>query len=71
MYRMNQTAYKFAAQVGAAGKLEVTVPVPTGTQVEVVVLAPASDEFAALVDAAQTSLDFWDNPQDDADWNHA
>jgi hypothetical protein len=71
MAGMNQTAYKFAAQVGADGKLEVTVPVPTGTSVEVVVLAPASDEFGDLVDAAQSSLDFWDNPQDDADWNHA
>ncbi len=68
---MPQTAYKFAAQVGAAGKLELTVPVPAGTSVEVVVLAPASDEFADLVHAAQSSLDFWNNPQDDADWNHA
>src|SRR5437870_13659608 len=65
MTRMSQTAYKFAAQVGASGKLEVTVPVPAGTPVEVVVLAPTSDELADLVDAAQTSLDFWDNPQDD------
>jgi hypothetical protein len=68
---MNQTAYRFSAQVGAAGKLEVIVPVPSGTPVEVVVLAPPSDEFADLVSAAQTSLDFWDNPQDDADWNNA
>lgn len=71
MTSMNQTAYKFAAHVGAAGKLEVTVPVPAGTPVEVVVLAPPSDEFADLVQASQSSLDFWDNPQDDADWNHA
>lgn len=68
---MPQTAYKFATQVGAAGKLELTVPVPAGTSVEVVVLAPAADEFADLVRAAQSSLEFWNNPQDDADWNHA
>ncbi|MGH9551082.1 MAG: hypothetical protein ACRD3W_16990 [Terriglobales bacterium] len=67
---MTQTAYKFAAQVGDDGKLEVTVPVPAGTPVEVVVLAPQSDDFTDLVQAAQTSLDFWDNPQDDADWNN-
>ena len=60
---MNQTAYKFAAQVGAAGKLEVTVPVPAGTSVEVVVLAPSSDEFADLVNDAQTSLGFWSDSQ--------
>jgi hypothetical protein len=68
---MNQTAYKFAAEVGAGGKLEVTVPLPGGTPVEVVVLAPSGDEFADLVDTARSSLDFWDNPQDDADWNNA
>jgi hypothetical protein len=68
---MSQTAYKFATQVGADGKLELTVPVPMGTPVEVVVLTPLGDEFANLVDAARSSLDFWDNPQDDADWNNA
>ena len=51
--------------------MEVTVPFPAGTPVEVVVLAPPDDEFADLTEAAKTSLDFWDNPQDDADWNHA
>ena len=61
---MSQTAYKFAAQVGAEGKLEVTVPVPAGTSVEVFVLTPATDEFAHLAAAAQSSLEFWDNPQD-------
>ncbi len=68
---MPQTAYKFAAKIGTAGKLELTVPVPAGTPVEVVVLTPVLDEFGDLVHAAQTSLDFWNNPQDEADWNHA
>jgi hypothetical protein len=68
---MQQTAYTFAARIGANGRLELTVPVPAGTAVEVVVLAPADDTCADLEDAARTSLGFWDNPQDDADWNHA
>jgi hypothetical protein len=67
---MPQTAYKFAGQVGADGKVEVTVPVAQGTPVEVLVLT-RSDELSDLMHAAETSLDFWDNPQDDADWNHA
>lgn len=37
--------------MGTAGKLEVTVPVPAGTPVEVVVLAPTTNEFADLVKA--------------------
>jgi len=68
---MTQTAYRFAAEVGAEGKLELKVPVPAGTSVEVVVLAAQNDEAADLVNAAETSLEFWDNPQDDADWNDA
>jgi hypothetical protein len=68
---MTQTAYRFAAEVGAEGKLELKVPIPAGTSVEVVVLAPQSDEFADLLSATDTSLEFWDNPQDDADWNDA
>ena len=66
-----QRAYKFDARVGVSGRVELTVPVPEGTEIEVVVLAPTEDEFADLIQAAQTSLEFWDNPQDDADWNHA
>jgi len=66
-----QQAYKYNTRVGESGRLELTVPVPPGTAVEVVVLAPAEDNCADLVQAAQTSLGFWDNPQDDADWNNA
>jgi hypothetical protein len=68
---MTQTAYRFSAEVGHEGKLELKVPIPAGTSVEVVVLAPADDDFSDLLKAAESSLDFWDNPQDDADWNDA
>jgi len=30
-----------------------------------------ADDFADLTAAAQSSLDFWDNPWDDEDWNDA
>jgi hypothetical protein len=38
--------------------------------VEVVVLTQ-EDEFQDLVEAAASSTDFWDNPEDDAEWNNA
>jgi hypothetical protein len=66
-----QQAYKFDARVGVSGRVELTVPVPEGTEIEVVVLTPADGDCSDLIEAAQTSLEFWDNPQDDADWNHA
>ena len=68
---VTETAYRFAAKVGPEGKLELNVPVPAGTSVEVVIFAPQTDEAGDLLHAAQSGLAFWENPQDDADWNDA
>ena len=68
---MPQNAYKFDTVISPNGKVEVSVPLPPGTPVEVLILTPQADEFADLVDAAASSLDFWNNPQDEADWNNA
>jgi hypothetical protein len=68
---MVQKAIRIAATVNEDGKLELTVPLPVGTPVEVVVLAPVEDPFEDLLQAATSSLDFWDNPLDDEDWNNA
>ncbi len=67
---MSQTAYKFVATVDPQGKIELALPLPPGTPVEVLVLA-AEDDFQDLTAASTTSTDFWDNPQDDEDWNDA
>jgi hypothetical protein len=64
---MTHRAYRFQADVQAGGKIELTVPLPAGSRVEVVVLTE-EDEFADLRAAAASSMDFWDNPQDDAAW---
>jgi hypothetical protein len=63
-------AYKYEIEVQPGGKVEVTTPIPPGSKVEVLVLAPEADEFADLLGAATSSTDFWDNPIDDAEWNH-
>ena len=68
---MTKSAFQFETKVGPGGKLEINVPLPLGTTVEVLVLAPEANEFADLVKAASTSTDFWDNPLDDEDWNNA
>jgi hypothetical protein len=64
-------AFKMMAQVGEGGKLELTLPLPRGARVEVVVLAEQEDEFADLLKAAEGTMGFWDNPEDDAAWNNA
>jgi hypothetical protein len=66
-----QHAYKFDAIVGSDGKLELTVPLPDGVRVEVLVIAPQSESCSDLVEAANSSIGFWDNPIDDAEWNNA
>jgi hypothetical protein len=66
-----QTALKYEAEVQEDGRVEVTVPFSPGDRVVVFVISLPSDDFRDLVSAAQTSLDFWDNPYDDEDWNHA
>jgi hypothetical protein len=65
-----QTAWKFDAEVGEQGRVTVQTPLPPHARVEVIVV-PRADEFEDLAAAAQSSLDFWDNPLDDEDWNDA
>jgi hypothetical protein len=67
---MAHRAYKRSAEVLPGGKIEVSLPLPPGTRVEVVVLAEEED-WADLLDAAASSTGFWDNPRDDAEWNNA
>lgn len=68
---MSQTAFKYDVEVRDKGRVELTVPLPPGARVIVFVIEAADDIFADLLSAAQSSLDFWDNPFDDEDWNNA
>jgi hypothetical protein len=70
-WKMTRTAYTFEADVGPGGKLKVSEPLSEGTRVAVLILAPEEKEFDDLVAASASSTDFWDNPLDDEDWNHA
>ncbi len=60
---------RFTAEVDAEGKLELAVPLPTGTKVEVLVIASESDDCTNLVGASRPTDDFRDNPVDAAEWN--
>jgi hypothetical protein len=65
------TPIKLGAVVGPGGKVELTLPLPAGTAVEVLIRDAESDDFRDLMEAAQSSLGFWDNPIDDEEWNAA
>ncbi len=66
-----QAALKFETEVGSEGKLELQVPFAEGKRVVVFVVPEPADSFGDLIEASRSSLDFWDNPLDDEDWNNA
>ena len=66
-----RTALKYEAEVHEGGRVELTVPFSAGARVAVFVIEESFEATHDLVSAAQTSLDFWDNPYDDEDWNNA
>jgi hypothetical protein len=68
---MSDTTFRTGTTVGVDGRVEMTVPLPPGTAVEVIVQVPTGDDCRELVQAAQSALGFWDNPEDDEDWNDA
>jgi hypothetical protein len=68
---MPQTALKYDVEVMEEGRVELLVPFPPGARITVFVIEESDDAFEDLLSAAQSSLDFWDNPFDDEDWNNA
>lgn len=63
-----QNTLKYETEVKPGGRVELQVPLPAGVPVTVFVIE-ANGHFQDLALASQSSLDFWDNPLDDEDWN--
>ena len=70
---MAQSEQIFLTAVLSGGKIELVTTLPEGSRVEVIVVPAEAhpDDCTDLVDAAASTLDFWDNPQDDEEWNNA
>ena len=68
---MAQTALKYDVEVQGDGRVELKVPFPAGAHVTVFVIEATEDVFGDLLFASQSSLDFWNNPYDDEDWDNA
>jgi hypothetical protein len=66
-----QPALKYNVEVMEEGRVELRVPFSPGERVTIFVVREGADMFDDLLEAAQSSLDFWDNPLDDEDWNNA
>lgn len=66
-----QTALKYEAEVTEEGRIELQLPFLPGERVVIFVVKEVADGWDDLINASQTTLDFWDNPFDDEDWNDA
>lgn len=63
-------ALKYHSVVQENGTIQLpAVPLPKGSRVEVIILR--EEESLEMMQAAESSLKFWDNPIDDAIWNDA
>ena len=71
MIPQQSSVYRYQLQVPASGELSIPVSLPAGSRVMILVVPEKEDDFNDLVQAANRSLDFWDNPYDDEDWNDA
>lgn len=64
-------AMEYNVTVSEKGRVEFYVPFPAGSHIRLFVLEkPTDDNFDDLINAANSSTDFWDNPFDDEDWNN-
>ena len=66
---MPQTALKYEVEVHERGRVKLEVPFAPGSRLLIFVIQDLTDSFNDLLSAAQSSLEFWDNPLDDEDWN--
>lgn len=66
-----QVALKYEIEVSEQGRFELQGPFTIGERLTVIVMPETGETFSDLSDASQSSLDFWNNPLDDEDWNDA
>jgi hypothetical protein len=63
-------AYKYIVDVDYKGKITLpTIPQIKSSTVEIIILPMQQDDFADLQDASESSIEFWDNLDDEV-WNH-
>ncbi len=67
----NLTPLKYEIEVQAQGYIELQVPFTVGQKIVVLVMQNDQADTSDLVAASLSSLEFWDNSIDDAEWNNA
>jgi hypothetical protein len=64
-----QSPLQYEVEVGEQGQIKLQVPFDAGQRIVVFVMETQPD--TDMLAAASSSLAFWDNDIDDAEWNNA
>ena len=67
----SQQPLRYEMEVPPDGRIQLQLPLPAASHVTVYVVETLGNEFDDLLRASTSSLEFWDNPEDDEDWNDA
>jgi hypothetical protein len=65
---LNQSPLQYEVEVGEQGQIQLQVPFTVGQKIVVLVMEPLQDNIDDLVAASTSSLVFWDNNIDAAEW---
>jgi hypothetical protein len=71
MLQSSNSPLQYEVEVGEQGQVNLKVPFNTGQKITVLVMQSQPESTQDLVAAASSSLAFWDNAIDDAEWNNA
>ena len=62
-------AYKYIVDVDQQGQITIpNIPKIKSLKVEIIILPLPSEDYSDLINASQSSIEFWDNPTDEV-WN--
>ena len=66
---MHQTALRYEMEVSDGGRLEIKTPSRRGLGLFFSLCGSPRTTFSDLTEASESTLEFWDNPIDDEEWN--
>jgi hypothetical protein len=63
-------AYKYIVDVDKQGQITIpNIPQIKSSKVEIIILPLKNDEYSELINASESSIEFWNTPTDEV-WNH-
>ncbi len=65
-FRGTMEAYKYIVDVDEQGQITIpNIPKIKSSNVEIIILPLQSEDYADLINASESSIEFWNNPADE------